>query len=291
MERFDAPAGPPGAEPREERVGVFGLKSMRDERRRRKILQIRSDDNVGFGPDGSGEDMTIARIGQVEGGHEILESGDEGIANMGIHEAPGARQACRREARSAAQERADPLVMDMCGPPRSVQIRDGELKQQIAKWRRVQDRGVEESNFDRQGSIAHAQGLGVGGKRVERAAPRGVRRVLVPAQILESYAAVRADPAKRDIARFHQTDQEGSRDVQVVGGLLHGQLGVAAWHGDGVAGGHVLEDLEEQYSDRRWDFDGLASLVTGDTERQSTAGAQERTEALAGCAGHLGIRR
>ena len=81
--------------------------------------------------------------------------------------------------------------MDPRGPLGAVEVRDGEFEHQIAKRRRVQDEGVEERDFDRQGSIAHVQFLGVGGEFVERAAPRGVRRVLVPAQVLEAHAAGR----------------------------------------------------------------------------------------------------
>ena len=291
VERFDEPGGPPAAEAREERVGMFGFQSVRGERGRGEVLQVRGDDDVGFGPDGGGEDVAVAWIGQFEGWNEVLESGDQDVVRVGVHEAPGALQAHGREVRPAAEKRAGPLVMDASGPLRSVEVRDGEFEQQIAKRRRVQDGGIEEGDCDRQGLIAHVQFLGVGGELVERAAPRSVRHVLVPAQVLEPHAAVRADLAERDIARFQKADQEGPRDVQVVGGLLRGQFGVPAQYGDGAAGGHVLEDLQEQRSHRRRELDGLPDVVAGDTERQGTVRAEERGEALTGCAGQFGVRR
>ena len=130
---------------------------------------------------------------------------------MGVHEAPGALQARSREVGPAAEKRTGPLVMDACGPLRSVEVRDGELEQQVAKRRRVQDGGVEEGDFDRQGSIAHAQLLGIGSEFVERS--RAAWRPspeLIPAQVLEAHAAVRANLAERDVAPFQKADQEGA---------------------------------------------------------------------------------
>ena len=150
--------------------------------------------------------------------------------------------------------------------------------------------GIEEGDFDWQGSIAHVQFLGVGGQFVERAAPSGVHRVLVPAQVLELHAAMRADLAERDLARFQKADQEGPRDVQVVGALLRGQLGVPAQHGHSAAGGHILEDFKEQRYDRRRELDGLPGVVTGDTECQGMVLAEKRGKAFAGRAGDFGVR-
>ena len=137
VERFDEPGGPPAVEAREERVRMFGFQSVRGERGRGEVLQVRGDDDVGFGPDGGGEDVAVAWIGQFEGWNEVLESGDQDVAYVGVHEAAGALQACGREVRPAAEKRAGPLVMDARGPLRSVEARDGEFEQQIAKRRRV----------------------------------------------------------------------------------------------------------------------------------------------------------
>ena len=68
-----------------------------------------------------------------------------------------------RDVRPAAEKRAGPLVMHACGPLGAVEVRDGEFEQHVAKRRRVKDGGIEEGNFDCQGSIAHVQFLGVGG--------------------------------------------------------------------------------------------------------------------------------
>ena len=102
VERFDEPGGPAAAEACEERVGMFGFQSVRGERGRGEVLQVRGDDDVGFGPDGGGEDVAVTGIGQFEGWNEILESGDQDIAHMGVHEAPGALQARGREVRPDA---------------------------------------------------------------------------------------------------------------------------------------------------------------------------------------------
>ena len=124
-ECFDEPGGPPAAEAREERIRMFGFQSVRGERGRGEVLQVCGDDDVGFGPDGGGEDVAVAWIGQFEGWNEVLESGDQDVAYVGVHETPGALQARGREVRSAAEKRAGPLIMDARGPLRSVEARDG----------------------------------------------------------------------------------------------------------------------------------------------------------------------
>ena len=98
VECFDEPGRPPGTQPRQECVGMFGLQCVRGERGRGEVLQVRGDDDVGFGPDGGGEDVAVAGVWQFERWNEVLESGDEDIAHVGVHEAPGALQARRREA-------------------------------------------------------------------------------------------------------------------------------------------------------------------------------------------------
>ena len=201
-------------------------------------------------PDGCGDYMAIVGVGQANGGHQVLEPRDEGVADMRVHESPGAFETLGGQVRTVAEQRADPLVVDGLRPFRTEQVRDRKFEKKIAQGRRIEDGGVEEGDGGRRRSIAHAQFLGVGGEFVECPAPGVVRCVLVAAQILETHASVRADLAERDVSRFEEADEEGARDVEEVGGPLRGQFRVLAQHGDGAAGGHVVEDFQEELCGR-----------------------------------------
>ena len=71
-----------------------------------------------FRPDGCGDNVAVVGIGQGDGGHEILETGDQGVAHMGVHEAARAFQPLRAQVRTAAEQRTDPLLVDRQRPLR-----------------------------------------------------------------------------------------------------------------------------------------------------------------------------
>ena len=82
---------------------------------------------------------------------------------------------------------------------------------------------------------------------------------------------MRADLAEGDRAGLKQVDEERARHVEEVGGLLAGQFGVLAQHGHRAAGGHVLEDLDEQIGGRGRQLDSFLAVRDGDAEAQGMA--------------------
>ena len=150
--------------------------------------------------------MAVVGVGKSNGGNELLEAGDDGVEDMGVHEAAGAFEALGGQILTVAEQRPDPLFVDRLRPLRAEEVRDREFEQEIAQWCRVEDRGIEEGDGDRQGSVAHVQFLGVGGEFVERLAPRVVGGLLVGSQIVEPDAPVRSDLAKRNGAGLEEVD-------------------------------------------------------------------------------------
>ena len=163
-----------------------------------EVPDIGGDDEVRSGANRGGDNMAVVGVGKADGRDEILEAGDEGVADMGVHEPAGAFEALGGQVRAVAEQRSDPLVVDRPRPFRAEEVRDRQFEQQVTQGRRIEDGGVEEGDGDGQGSIAHVQFLGVGGEFVERLAPGVVGGLLVGAQIVEADAPVRADLAEGD---------------------------------------------------------------------------------------------
>lgn len=57
-----------------------------------KILQIVRDYHIGSAANGSGQNVTVLWIGQLERGDEFLKVFNEAVAHMHIHEGSGALQ-------------------------------------------------------------------------------------------------------------------------------------------------------------------------------------------------------
>lgn len=141
---------------------MLRFESMCRENRLREVPQVCRDDRVRSRYGGGCENVAVVGVGQLDFADQILEAGDQGIADMRVHETAGTLQTLRSQIRSIAEERSNPLLVDECGPLGSVQVRDGEFEQQIAQRRGVQDGSVKKGNSRRQGSIAHAKFLCVG---------------------------------------------------------------------------------------------------------------------------------
>ena len=208
--------------------------------------------------------------------YAILEAGYQGVPDVGTREPARALEAGCSYVWSVAQQRADPLIVDGIGPLGAIEVRYREFEQEIAQRCRVEDRGVEKRNCDRQRSIAHVEFLGVGGQLVERPAPSGIRFVLVAEDVVEAHAAVRPDLVEGNGAVFKEADQEGARDIEKVGRFLGRQFGVLAEHCDSAAGSDVLKDFNEKRANRRGQFNDIVTVRTGDPEHQGAVPAQER---------------
>ncbi|MHB1424683.1 MAG: hypothetical protein ACYC3I_16055 [Gemmataceae bacterium] len=87
---------------------------------------------------------------------------------------------------------------------------------------------------------------------IENPGPGLVIFPLVGHQVVEANTAVLADGSARDFAFVHQLDQVGARDVEQIGGLLRGHLGMGGNEGHGVALGHFDLEMQEQAQCGRW---------------------------------------
>lgn len=61
-----------------------------------------------------------------------------------------------------------------------------------------------------------------------------------------SVATVRADHSTLDLPHFQESDQEGSRHIDHVGGLSGGELGVSGNQEDALSGRHVVQDADQE---------------------------------------------
>ena len=115
--------------------------------------------------------------------------------------------------------------------------------------------------------VAHVKLLRLGGKLIQDFQPLGVHLPFVSHQIPKQYPPVRTDFAGRDLPLVDQPDQERTRDIQQVGGLLRRQLGVNGDQGHGVPLRHLRQDVDEQPKGRSGDRDRfLAPIVLTDPQ-------------------------
>src|SRR5438093_4425623 len=89
------------------------------ERGGREVGEVEGNDHIGVDLDGGREDMAVLRVGQGQGVDERLIVFDQTIADMGLHERPGARQLRGRQIGPVRQQMTDPLV-DPLRPLRAV---------------------------------------------------------------------------------------------------------------------------------------------------------------------------
>ena len=54
-----------------------------------KIAKVHRDDHVRLSSNGSGKDVSVVRIGQLEAGDQIFVAGDEGVGGMQVHQRAG----------------------------------------------------------------------------------------------------------------------------------------------------------------------------------------------------------
>ena len=89
----------------------------------------------------------------------------------------------------------------------------------------------------------------------------------------------------RDLAVLQKLHQVGSGDVDEVGCLLGGQLGVDRHHGDGVALGGLSEQLQQvlEHALSKDHLDLLVAAVSRDTHHLLRPKARQRSERVTGC--------
>ena len=62
-----------------------------------KIAKVHRDDHVRLAANGSGKDVSVVRIGQLEAGDQIFVAGDEGVGGMQVHQGAGSFEFVARQ--------------------------------------------------------------------------------------------------------------------------------------------------------------------------------------------------
>lgn len=108
-------------------------------------------------------------------------------------------------------------------------------------------------------SVAQAQSFGLGAHVVECCSPLGVPGSLVGQYVCQPEAAMVACGASAgQRALLDQSDQVWPGDVEDVGRLLCGELGVHGKNGDRVALREFPDDAYQHLTERAWQFHRLA---------------------------------
>ena len=97
---------------------------------------------------------------------------------------------------------------------------------------------------------------------------------------LEADTPMRADKAEGYLPIVEQPDQEGSGDVEEIGGLLCGQLRILSNHRDGAAGRHVRQNRREEPDRAGGQLDGLLPAGVADFHQEGSAPLRQRRQTL-----------
>ena len=114
--------------------------------------------------------MPVVRIKEVQNVDQVLEAGHQYLADMSVHEVAGTLQSTPCQITARSQNGFDPFFVDGIGPFRPIEVRHGELHQEIAEWGGIENGGVQKSRRTAQASVSHAQLLRFGGQLVEHLA-------------------------------------------------------------------------------------------------------------------------
>jgi hypothetical protein len=95
-------------------------------------------------------------------------------------------------------------------------------------------------------SVVESECCGLGDQFIDRLGMIGVNSFFVGDEVVEADAAVATDFVVGNFACFDLLDQVGTRDVESIGGFLGGEFGVDGDEGDGVALGHLGQDIHQR---------------------------------------------
>lgn len=101
---------------------MLRFESMCRKNRLREVPHVCRDDRVRSRYGGCCENVSVVGVGQLDLADQILEAGDQGIADMRIHETACALQTLCSQIRSIAEKRSNPLLVDGCGPLGAEQV-------------------------------------------------------------------------------------------------------------------------------------------------------------------------
>jgi hypothetical protein len=119
-------------------VRVLGGQVVGLEPFRREVLQVEGHDQAGAAVNGGGHHMPVIGVRQLDGRDQMLEAGDQAVADVGVHQRPRPLQVFGLQVWPLLQNVTRPLVVDHVRPTRPVQIGQCQAHQQVAQRCRVE---------------------------------------------------------------------------------------------------------------------------------------------------------
>lgn len=123
-------------------VGMDGLDAERLQRGRGEVLAVERDNGRGAAADRRRQDVAIVRVGEDETFDQRLVAGDETIERACVHEVSGSLETFSSDLWTHAQDRLDPLVVNIRCPTCAEQTDDRQVHQEVAQSFGDQNAGV-----------------------------------------------------------------------------------------------------------------------------------------------------
>lgn len=98
----------------DELIGMLELEIEWEKSVRGEIFQIKGDDRLRARPNGRGDNVAVARIGQVDRVDQRLEANHHGGREGALHQIASAGQARRIELRARTRDASKALIEDRC---------------------------------------------------------------------------------------------------------------------------------------------------------------------------------
>ena len=132
-----------------ESIRVTGLDCERGKPGRRKVAQVRGDNDTRPTMNCRSEHMAVIGVRQREGVDTMFIVFDARILDMGVHQRADALDARGVEIGPITQEGGDPFFMHARRPMRAKEAMQGQAHEDIPEKRRVENAGVKKRYGDR----------------------------------------------------------------------------------------------------------------------------------------------
>ena len=137
----------------DEVVGMLALDPVLCEHVGGEILEVERDDDVGACANRGCKDMTIVRVVRKrESRNQALVARHEAVPHVSIHEVAGTLKLLPPKIRARFEDISYPFLMNVVGPPRTKEVGDCQVHQEVAQWRGIENASIVERRQKAQGS-------------------------------------------------------------------------------------------------------------------------------------------
>lgn len=189
----------------DELIWMLGFDVEFFENMRRKIGQVAGDDDARARLDRGCQYVTIVGVRECESGNKVLIAPNQRGRCGLVHELSRAFEFISRQVGPVRQKIPDPLLMHICGPPRTKYAGQCEVHEEIAQLGRVQNVRVIED--DECGHNLDSDLLVVCGELGESGPALGIGRALICHQGLKPDSAVGSNFAVFDFAFVQELNE------------------------------------------------------------------------------------